>query len=292
MSASSDTDEGDDNSVLLKLAKLLREKGDVLLNGSSTLVLNTCWLLQLNRMFQELLQVRPNQYTGFLALPTHPADNGTVIEMQLLFDMIQKTPSLKLIHLPGTRLHASLNIFSFVSLEHLELRNVPLHSMEGLQAVNSNVKSLTCWKCVDTLEEVLSQCAGDFASGFSWHNLDTLNFSHNFISSLDDSLISLPKLEILNLSHNNIVDCEDFLKSLTELTQLDLSFNLLEWLPNLSLEARSHLTVLILSSNNLHSIKGVEHLKCLETLDVSHNILKEHCQLAPLYQLHHLHKVM
>ena len=38
-------------------------------------------------------------------------------------------------------------------------------------------------------QEVLSQCAGDFVSGFSWHNLDTLNFSHNFISSLDDSLV-------------------------------------------------------------------------------------------------------
>uniref|UniRef100_UPI00358EC17B serine/threonine-protein kinase 11-interacting protein-like isoform X2 n=1 Tax=Myxine glutinosa TaxID=7769 RepID=UPI00358EC17B len=291
MSASSDTDEADGDSVLLKLAKLLRERGDVLLNGSSTLVLNTCWLLQLNRMFQELLQVRPNQHTGFLALPTHPADNQTVIEMQLLFDMIQKTPSLKLIHLPGTRLHASLSIFSFISLEHLELRNVPLHCMEGLQAVNSNVKSLTCWKCVDTLEEVLSQCGGDFASGFSWHNLDTLNFSHNFIGSLDDSLISLPKLKILNLSHNKILDCEDFLKSLTELAELNLSFNLLERLPILCIAARSHLTTLMLGSNNLHGINGVEHLQCLETLDVSHNMLKEHCQLAPLYQLNHLHKL-
>lgn len=66
----------------------------MVLDGSSTLTLPAASLQQLTRLFEQYLLSRSQQH-GFLALPSHPADTSSLLQLQFLFDVLQKTVSLK-----------------------------------------------------------------------------------------------------------------------------------------------------------------------------------------------------
>lgn len=70
--------------------------GELVLAGNSTLTLPVTNLQQLNRLFEQHLLSR-NQQHGFLALPSHPSDTASLLQLQFLFDVLQKTISLKVI---------------------------------------------------------------------------------------------------------------------------------------------------------------------------------------------------
>ncbi|KAG1960310.1 serine/threonine-protein kinase 11-interacting protein [Pimephales promelas] len=273
--------------VVHRLATLLRNNGDSVLDGSSTLTLKVGCLQHLTQLFERHLLSRTHQH-GFLALPSHPADTASLLEVQLLFDMLQKTVSLKLVNPPGVKLQYAVKIFPFKSLKYLELKRIPPHCLEGLRGVYSQLEVFTCSKGVSSLEELLSLCGGDLSSALPWLELHTLNFSYNSISRLDESLSLLNVLKWLDLSHNKIQDCAEFLKPLTELEHLNLSYNNLQRAPALGLSAQAKLTTLILRNNELETINGVEQLSSLQCLDLAYNLLMEHSQLAPLSLLHNL----
>ncbi|XP_072303487.1 serine/threonine-protein kinase 11-interacting protein [Eucyclogobius newberryi] len=270
------------------LAKLLRNDGDLVLDGSSTLTLLAGTLQQLTRLFEQYLLSRSQQH-GFLALPSHPADTTSLLQLQFLFDVLQKTLSLKIINLPDTRLQSVVKIFPFKSLKFLELKRVPPHCLEGLRGVYSQLEVFICSKSVSSLEELLSLCGGDLSSALPWLELHTLNFSYNSIVCLDQSLSLLNVLKYLYLSHNKIQDCAEFLKPLSELEHLNLGYNCLQRAPLLGLSARAKLVTLNLRNNELETINGVEQLSALQHLDLAYNLLLEHSQLAPLSMLHCLH---
>ncbi|XP_050825603.1 serine/threonine-protein kinase 11-interacting protein isoform X1 [Gopherus flavomarginatus] len=272
------------------LARLLQDSGDLVLDGTSTLTLLTSTLQHLTQVFEQHLVSR-NQNHGFIALPSHPADTSAILQAQFLFDILQKTLSLKLVHVPSCNLQSSVKIFPFKSLRRLELKSVPLHCLRGLRFVYSQLEALTCSKCVSTLEEVISACGGDLSSALPWLELQTVNFSYNTITVLDGSLQLLNALKVLDLSHNRIWDCEHYLTTLTELEYLNLAYNFLPKLPDLGLCSRTKLVTLILRSNELDSINGVEQLLNLQHLDVAYNLLLEHAQLAPLSMLHNMRKL-
>lgn len=73
---------------------LSQPPGDLVLDGSSTLTLPAASLQQLTRQFEQYLLSRSQQH-GFLALPSHPADTASLLQLQFLFDILQKTISLK-----------------------------------------------------------------------------------------------------------------------------------------------------------------------------------------------------
>ncbi|NXU41372.1 S11IP protein, partial [Drymodes brunneopygia] len=264
--------------------------GDLVLDGSSTLTLLTSTLQHLTQVFEQHLGSR-NQNRGFVALPSHPADTAAILQAQFLFDVLQKTHSLKLIHVPNCVLQSAVKIFPFKSLRHLELRSVPPHCLQGLRFVYSQLESLTCCKCISTLEEIISACGGDLSCALPWLELQTVNFSYNSITALDDSLQLLNALRVLDLSHNKIQDCEHYLTILTELEYLNLAYNFLSKVPSLGIFSRSKLVTLILRNNELDNINGVEQLVNLQHLDVAYNLLLEHAQLAPLSTLHCLKKL-
>ncbi|PNI70646.1 STK11IP isoform 15 [Pan troglodytes] len=85
------------DSLVWKLAGLLRESGDVVLSGCSTLSLLTPTLQQLNHVFELHLGPWGPGQTGFVALPSHPADSPVILQLQFLFDVLQKTLSLKVL---------------------------------------------------------------------------------------------------------------------------------------------------------------------------------------------------
>ncbi|XP_032920928.1 serine/threonine-protein kinase 11-interacting protein [Catharus ustulatus] len=272
------------------LARLLQDAGDLVLDGSSTLTLLTSTLQHLTQVFEQHLGSR-NQNRGFVALPSHPAETAAILQAQFLFDVLQKTHSLKLVHVPNCVLQSAVKIFPFKSLRHLELRSVPPHCLRGLRFVYSQLESLTCCKCISTLEEIISACGGDLSCALPWLELQTMNFSYNSITTLDDSLQLLNALKVLDLSHNKIQDCEHYLTTLTELEYLNLAYNFLSKVPNLGIFSRSKLVTLILRNNELDNINGVEQLVNLQHLDVAYNLLLEHAQLAPLSTLHYLKKL-
>ncbi|XP_056607619.1 serine/threonine-protein kinase 11-interacting protein isoform X2 [Triplophysa dalaica] len=243
------------STLVHRLATLLRNNGDSVLDGSSTLTLQVGCLQHLTRLFEQHLHSRTHQH-GFLALPSHPADTASLLEVQFLFDMLQKTESLKLVNPPGVKLQSVVKIFPFKSLKYLE--------------------------------EVLALCGGDLSPALPWLELHTLSFSYNSISCLDKSLSLMNILKWLDLSHNKIQDCAEFLKPLTELEHLNLAYNNLQKTPVLGLRAQAKLTTLIMRNNELETINGVEQLSSLQFLDLAYNLFMEHSQLAPLSLLHNL----
>ncbi|XP_036426448.1 serine/threonine-protein kinase 11-interacting protein isoform X3 [Colossoma macropomum] len=278
---------GGQSTLVHSLATLLRNNGDSVLDGSSTLTLQVDCVQHLTRLFEQYLLSHTHQH-GFLALPSHPADTTSLLQVQFLFDVLQKTISLKLISPPGTRLQSVVKIFPFKSLKNLELKRIPPHCLEGLRGVYSQLEVFTCSKSLNSLEELLSLCGGDLSSALPWLELHTLNFNYNSISCLDESLSLLNVLKSLDLSHNKIQDCAEFLKPLSELEHLNLAYNNLQRVPVLGLNARAKLITLVLRNNELETINGVEQLSSLQHLDLAYNLLMEHSQLAPLSLLHNL----
>ncbi|NXX56580.1 S11IP protein, partial [Scopus umbretta] len=252
--------------------------GDLVLDGSSTLTLLTSTLQHLTQVFEQHLGSR-NQNRGFVALPSHPAETAAILQAQFLFDVLQKTCSLKLVHVPNCVLQSAVKIFPFKSLRHLEV------SMGGRTGFES-----CCLAFLD-LAEIISACGGDLSCALPWLELQTVNFSYNSITALDDSLQLLNALRVLDLSHNKIQDCEHYLTTLTELEYLNLAYNFLSKVPNLGIFSRSKLVTLILRNNELDSINGVEQLVNLQHLDVAYNLLLEHAQLAPLSTLQYIKKL-
>ncbi|KAJ8282567.1 hypothetical protein COCON_G00050860 [Conger conger] len=274
-------------NLVRTLATLLRDNGDSVLDGSSTLTLQVGCLQHLTCLFQQFLHSRTNQH-GFLALPSHPADTPSMLQVQFLFDMLQKTISLKLINPPGPSLQSVVKIFPFKSLRYLELKRIPPHCLEGLRAVYSELQVFVCSRSVSSLQELLSLCGGDLSSALPWLELHTLNFSYNSISCLDESLRLLNVLRSLDLSHNRIQNCGEFLQPLSDLQHLNLGYNFLQRVPLLGISCRATLVKLILRNNELETINGVEQLCSLQHLDLAYNLLMEHSQLAPLSLLHNL----
>ncbi|XP_040888609.1 serine/threonine-protein kinase 11-interacting protein isoform X2 [Toxotes jaculatrix] len=273
------------SSLVHSLATLLRNDGDLVLDGSSTLTLPAASLQHLTRLFEQHLLSRSQQH-GFLALPSHPADTASLLQLQFLFDVLQKTISLKLINPPEMILQSVVKIFPFKSLKYLELKRIPPHCLEGLRGIYSQLEVFICSKSLSSLEELLSLCGGDLSSALPWLELHTLNFSYNSIICLDQSLSLLNVLKTLDLSHNKIQECAEFLKPLSELEHLNLGYNCLQRAPTLGLSARAKLMTLILRNNELETINGVEQLSSLRHLDLAYNLLLEHSQLAPLSLLH------
>ncbi|KAK5847903.1 hypothetical protein PBY51_016995 [Eleginops maclovinus] len=273
------------SSLVHSLATLLRNDGDLVLDGSSTLTLQASGLQQLTRLFEQYLLSRSQQH-GFLALPSHPAETDSLLQLQFLFDVLQKTISLKLTNPPGVKLQSVVKIFPFKSLKCLELKRIPPHCLEGLRGVYSQLEVFKCSKSLSSLEELLSLCGGDLSSALPWLELHTLNFSYNSILCLDQSLSLLNVLKSLDLSHNHIQEVAEFLKPLSELEHLNLGYNCLQRAPTLGLSARAKLVTLVLRNNELETINGVEQLSSLQHLDLAYNLLLEHSQLAPLSLLH------
>nr|XP_060628749.1 serine/threonine-protein kinase 11-interacting protein isoform X2 [Anolis sagrei ordinatus] len=276
--------------MLQSLAQLLQDSGDLILDGTSTLTLFTSTLQILTEIFEQHLLPR-NQNHGFIALSSHPAETSAILQAQFLFDVLQKTLSLKLIHVPDYALSAAVKISPFKSLRRLELKCVPLHCLQGLRFIYSQLEALTCSKCVSSLKEIFSECGGDLSSALPWLELQTVNFSYNSIANLDDSLQLLNVLKALDISHNLIQDCECYLTVLTELEYLNVAYNFLTKMPDLGLYSQAKLVTLILRYNQLDNINGVEQLPSLQHLDIAYNLLLEHSLLAPLSLLHNLRRL-
>jgi uncharacterized protein YjbI with pentapeptide repeats len=116
------------------------------------------------------------------------------------------------------------------------------------------------------------------------YDCNTVNVSHNNIKQLDfsnpmmfanfsfnciEEFTGSKWLEKCNLSHNKISKV-NFHNS-SKLQEIDLSFNYLEGESSVNFEKCKLLTKINLSNNQLTWVEGIQELKQLDFLDVSHN---------------------
>ena len=111
---------------------------------------------------------------------------------------------------------------------------------------------------------------------FLHSNLRILNLQKNNLENIDQLLLSISKqsqLEFLNLSHNRIVFITKIIEDLPCLKEIHVSYNLISSIQDISDHA-SQLRILDLGHNLVDSFRklsGVDHLKCLEMLNLEGN---------------------
>lgn len=239
-----------------KLASLLRENGDKVLNGQSKLTLTVSLLRNLNKAFTAFVE-NDEGCSTFHVINTNDIQVEIFNDIQFLHDFVQKTVGLKISNSAVTLESdkGSLDICKFRNLKYLELKRVPVHQLHGIQSVRAQLQSIVCIHCIQRLEDLLLDCGADHSSGFVWSDLREAVFSYNGIDLLDCSLQFAPWLQILDLSHNKITQAEG-IDCLPNLKYLNLSYNLLERVPVVNKDACRKLQVLVMRNNYIEDLSG------------------------------------
>lgn len=227
-----------DAEEVSRLALVLRNNGDKVLNGQGKLSLSTSLLNTLNGSFSLVTEQRDSLSSSFQVI-TSNTNADTFSDLQFLHDFIQRSVSLKLIPSPADE---AVDISFFKNLKYLELHKVRADSVVGIQYLRPKLQFLVCVRSINATKDVLEECGGDQSAGFLWNELKEAVFSHNEMCALDGSFELAPWLHTLDLSHNNI-KCADQLTCLSNLKHLNLSYNKLESVPEFTGQLCSRLQV-------------------------------------------------
>lgn len=273
-----------DPRQIMRLAKLLRENGDKVLNSEYKITLTGSLLRALNDSFTLIADQNetctPNT---FQVLRPHNATSDVFRELQIIYDFVQKTQILCLTNLPtDDTFEGEIDIKKFRNLKRLEVQKIPIEQIIGIQKLRAHLQELICSKSIATIESIIAHCGGDNANGFCWSELKLADFSYNRLETIDRSLEFVSNLQQLNLSHNQIVSV-DAIKWLPNLKKLNLSFNRLAHIPQ-SIASR-RLQSLILTNNCIEDLRGLPKLEALNELNLSDNCILDHASLEPLGSL-------
>lgn len=229
-----------------KLASVLRENGDQVLNGQSKLTLSTTLLTSLNQGFALVVGQRDSMNSSFQVLNNTNAKVDAFSDLQFLHDFVQRSGSLKLIpNSVGETCSDVVDISKFKNLKLLELYRVNIKSIVGLQSLRGQLQFLICIRSLSALDDVLVCCGADNGPPFVWRELREGVFSHNGLYALDNSLEYTPWLHTLDLSHNNISSVAQ-LNCLCNLKHLNLNYNKLESVPEFTGQLCNRLQVNII----------------------------------------------
>ncbi|KAL0117693.1 hypothetical protein PUN28_008833 [Cardiocondyla obscurior] len=269
------------NSPEIKeLVRLLRQNGDKILIASSKLSLSTKLLHSLNEAFSMVISESEELDSSF-----HVCNSSKIEifrDIKFLHDFVQKTIGLKVTHY-SSDVKVTIDISKFRHLKYLELKQVSIELLKGLQSVRGQLESIVCTgrKGVSTIYQLLAACGGDAGVGFIWASLKHLVLPHNALKCLDESLELVPWLEILDLSHNLITNAKE-ISCLSNLRYVNLGYNQLEQVPVFNKAVLHSLQMLVLKNNYIDNLSGLQGLECLTELDLSFNCLIEHLVLWPL----------
>ncbi|KAJ8307479.1 hypothetical protein KUTeg_015563 [Tegillarca granosa] len=258
---------GKEYELVTDLARLLRKSGDKILNGESKLSLTTQSLSLLNVAFRRYSETGSGQVEttrGKKNVKGEERLQNFRTNAQYLHDFITKTVSLKIIHGTNT-MQGAILISRFRNLQVLELKKVPIHMLEGLQKLRSQLQCVIVSRSLQNLQDLFETCGGDMSAPMSWPEMKSVYLSYNGLSKLDGSLY------------------------LTEILRLNIGYNFMDSVPTFSLSAKSKLRTLVLRNNNLDNLEGIDELVLLEELDVSENCLVDHSCLVVLNGLNKLY---
>ncbi|XP_018365237.1 PREDICTED: serine/threonine-protein kinase 11-interacting protein isoform X2 [Trachymyrmex cornetzi] len=268
---------------IMELVRLLRQNGDKILSASSKLSLSTKLLHNLNEAFSLIISESEDLNSSFHVCNSSKID--IFRDVKFLHDFVQKTIGLKVIHC-SSDIKVTIDISKFRHLKYLELKEVSVELLKGLQSVRGQLESIVCAgrKGISTIYQLLAECGGDAGVGFVWASLRHLVLPHNALKCLDKSLELAPWLQILDLSHNMIIDAKE-ISYLSNLRYVNLGYNKLEQIPIFNKTVLHSLQVLVLKNNYIENLSGLQGLEYLTELDLSFNCLMEHLVLLPLQKM-------
>lgn len=265
-----------------ELVDLLRPASIEVFKGTGKLCLSSNYLQKINNILEENETEDCN--STFNVLQNSMITSTTLIrDVQFLNDLIKRTKSLKIV--PDLESTADpLNIAHFVNLKELDIKDIQIEDVVGLQKIRSQLQEIICIHAVKELANLFKKCGGDNStSQSSWNELKTLRLAHNGITELDDSFDRTPLLNHVDLSHNQIKNVD--INQLQSLKHLNVSFNLLESVPQFRGQICSRLQILILKNNFIEDITGLSTLINLVQLDLGFNCLLDHNSLVSISHL-------
>ncbi|KAF7270656.1 hypothetical protein GWI33_016377 [Rhynchophorus ferrugineus] len=260
-----------DPSLLSKVVELLRPVSKDVFNGKGKLCLSTVYLQKLNSTLETY---SPEE----LASSFHSTENKFNLQrdLQSLQELITGTISLKLTpDLVNNEETNEIVLKRFTNLKVLEIHKLDIKTIIGIQKLRSQIEELTCIHSLNSLDDILEKCGGDFSQGNLWNALKKANFAHNQLTQIDKSLDWTPWLTILDLSHNQLTNV-DFINNLPNLKHLNISFNKLNQVPKFKGQICKRLQVLTLNNNFIEDISGLGHLSTIVQLDLSQNCIMDH----------------
>ncbi|KAK0588263.1 hypothetical protein LWI29_036855 [Acer saccharum] len=267
---------------LEKLVKFVDEQAGPLIEGSVVLKLNAAGLhyvqsrLEALRELECLLTGAPVDY-----LRAYISDLGDHRALEQLRRILRLLTSLKVFSAlpPPVRDPTPLSLLPFVRLKVLELRGCDLSTSaaKGLLELRHTLEKIICHNSTDALRHVFASRIAEIKDSPQWNRLSFVSCARNRLVLMDESLQLLPAVETLDLSRNKFAKVDN-LRKCTKLKHLDLGFNHLRTVAAFS-EVSCHIVKLVLRNNALTTLRGIEHLKSLEGLDISYNIISNFSEL-------------
>lgn len=273
---------------LESLVKFVEKNAGGLIEGTLVLKLNPVGLhyvqsrVEALHELERLIAGAPVDY-----LRAYISDLGDHRALEQLRRILCRLMSLKVVSVlpPPARDPTPLSLLSFGRLKVLELRGCDLSSSsaKGLLELRHTLEKLICHNSTDALRHVFAGRIADIKESPHWNRLSVVSCACNGLILMDESLQLLPAVETLDLSRNKFAKVDN-LRKCTRLKHLDLGFNQLRSVASLS-EVTCHISKLVLRSNALTTLRGIETLKQLEGLDISYNIISNFLELEVLLSL-------
>ncbi|KAJ8752761.1 hypothetical protein K2173_007071 [Erythroxylum novogranatense] len=279
---------------LEKLVKFVEREAGGLIDGSLILKLNPAGLhyvqlrLEALHELESLLAGAPVDY-----LRAYVSDLGDHRALEQLRRILRLLTSLKVVSVLPSPLRdpTPLSLLPFGRLRVLELRGCDLSTSaaKGLLELRHTLEKIICHNSTDALRHVFASRIADIKDSPQWNRLSFVSCACNHLVLMDESLQLLPAVETLDLSRNKI-EKVDNLRRCSKLKHLDLGFNHLRTIAPFS-EVSCHIVKLVLRSNALTTLGGLENSKSLEGLDVSYNMISNFSELEFLSLLPSLHNL-
>jgi hypothetical protein len=165
---------------IAELVQIFEQQGSALYAGQHSLCLTVPCLLYIQRKLSTLHEGTGNPLPAqFAHLQQLQESFGRILILKLITDRnYQLSPTV------------TLSLEPFRAVHSLILKKVPVSMLSGLSRLRSQLRTLVIQRCgVTTMEEVIVKCGADDSAPFSWASLREIDFSHNSINQLGDSLV-------------------------------------------------------------------------------------------------------
>lgn len=211
------------------LAMMLRDAGKVNMNKSIKLTLTEDVLVEVINSFNLINEQKEAMSSSFHIMQNTNEKTNTFSDSQFLYEFFQKVPTLKL---SGDHMRDNvIDISYFKWLKHLEICNINLERIQGLQSLKDILEVLICTRNITEIKEIFSRENDDLYEELLWIKLRAAYISHNFITSIDNGFQFTPYLHTLDLSFNSLEDVDN-LNYLHNLKNLNIAYNKLKQAPN------------------------------------------------------------
>lgn len=298
---------------LKAICKMLRDHGDRIMRGETSITLTGKMLYDMNESldnFQDglspqhlALSVQDGAVQGIMQAADLEAWN---FHLRLLQDVVSRAPMLTVYSGGDLDRQADrsgifpvptappVRLCYFISLQHLHLSFIPIGLIQDMLKLRPRLESLSLTNCLPQgghLQDILEVCEQDISVPMQWTSLKYLCLRCNGLRELDGSLRLCPVLQTVDLSRNRLATTDVYLGYLMELHHIDLRYNCLDTLPVVAATAKKTLHTLLLAGNRLTDLTGIDDMDSLVVLDLAENHISTHSNLAPLRQLHRLEQL-